>query len=53
MHLQPYYKAMGFSAGDFPNAEKYYQRAITLPLHPALQDHEVYLVINTLHQILN
>ncbi|MDP2635459.1 MULTISPECIES: UDP-4-amino-4,6-dideoxy-N-acetyl-beta-L-altrosamine transaminase [unclassified Pseudoalteromonas] len=53
IHLQPYYKAMGFSAGDFPNAEKYYQRAITLPLHPALQDHEVYLVINTLHQILN
>lgn len=53
IHLQPYYKAMGFSPGDFPNAEKYYQRAITLPLHPALQDHEVYLVINTLHQILN
>ncbi|MGB2105158.1 MAG: UDP-4-amino-4,6-dideoxy-N-acetyl-beta-L-altrosamine transaminase [Glaciecola sp.] len=53
IHLQPYYKAMGFSAGDFPNAEKYYQRAITLPLHPALQDHEVHLVINTLHQILN
>lgn len=53
IHLQPFYKAMGFSAGDFPNAEKYYQRAITLPLHPALQDHEVHLVINTLHQILN
>lgn len=53
IHLQPYYKAMGFSPGDFPNAEKYYQRAITLPLHPALQDHEVHLVINTLHQILN
>ena len=53
IHLQPFYKAMGFSAGDFPNAEKYYQRAITLPLHPTLQDHEVHLVINTLHQILN
>lgn len=53
IHLQPFYKAMGFSAGDFPNAEKYYQRAITLPLHPTLQDNEVHLVINTLHQILN
>ena len=53
IHLQPYYQAIGFSAGDFPNAEKYYQGAITLPLHPTLQEQEVHFVLNTLQQILN
>lgn len=36
VHLQPYYKELGFNPGDFPNAEEYYQRAISLPLHPQL-----------------
>jgi UDP-4-amino-4,6-dideoxy-N-acetyl-beta-L-altrosamine transaminase len=38
VHLHPYYRALGFKAGDFPNAEAYYQRAITLPLFPRLSD---------------
>jgi len=38
IHLQPYYSRMGFKAGDFPNAEAYYQRAISLPLYPGLTD---------------
>jgi len=36
VHLQPYYRDLGFREGDFPNAERYYRRAITLPLHPGL-----------------
>ena len=36
VHLQPYYRDLGFQEGDFPNAERYYRRAITLPLHPGL-----------------
>lgn len=36
VHLQPYYRALGFKPGDFPAAEAYYARAITLPLFPAL-----------------
>jgi len=38
VHTQPYYRRMGFSAGDFPAAEAYYREAISLPLYPALQD---------------
>ena len=37
VHLQPYYRALGFCAGDFPNAEAYYAEAMTLPLYPALK----------------
>jgi UDP-4-amino-4,6-dideoxy-N-acetyl-beta-L-altrosamine transaminase len=36
VHLQPWYRALGFSRGDFPTAEKYYDFALTLPIHPNL-----------------
>lgn len=38
IHLQPYYREMGFGDGDFPHSEDYYRRAITLPMFPALTD---------------
>tara|TARA_B100001939_G_scaffold341876_1_gene352106 strand:- start:6237 stop:7424 length:1188 start_codon:yes stop_codon:yes gene_type:complete len=38
VHTQPYYRALGFEQGDFPLAEAYYARAITLPLYPALTE---------------
>jgi dTDP-4-amino-4,6-dideoxygalactose transaminase len=36
VHLQPYYRRMGFAPGDFPQAEAYYREALTLPLYPGL-----------------
>jgi UDP-4-amino-4,6-dideoxy-N-acetyl-beta-L-altrosamine transaminase len=38
VHLQPYYRALGFSEGQFPEAEAYGESAITLPLYPAMTD---------------
>ena len=32
VHLQPYYRNLGFKVGDFPLAESYYERAISLPI---------------------
>ena len=32
VHTQPYYQQMGFKPGDFPQAEKYYSEAISLPI---------------------
>lgn len=32
VHLQPYYQRMGFKPGDFPEAERYYAEAISLPM---------------------
>ena len=48
IHLQPYYQALGFSDGDFPNAESYYKQAVTIPLHPTMAADEQQFVINTL-----
>ncbi len=36
VHLQPYYRKLGFEPGMFPEAEKYYSGAISLPLYPAM-----------------
>jgi UDP-4-amino-4,6-dideoxy-N-acetyl-beta-L-altrosamine transaminase len=36
VHIQPYYEKMGFSLGDFPEAEKYYGRAISIPIFQGL-----------------
>ncbi|CDU10827.1 putative aminotransferase DegT family [Vibrio coralliirubri] len=32
VHTQPYYQAMGFSEGDYPESESYYREAISLPM---------------------
>lgn len=52
IHLQPYYQALGFSEGDFPNAETYYKQAVTIPLHPAITADEQQFVIKILIDLL-
>lgn len=36
VHTQPYYRTLGFKPGDFPEAERYYAEAISLPMFPGL-----------------
>ncbi|MDK9684240.1 UDP-4-amino-4,6-dideoxy-N-acetyl-beta-L-altrosamine transaminase [Pseudoalteromonas shioyasakiensis] len=52
IHLQPYYQALGFSEGDYPNAETYYKQAVTIPLHPTMTANEQQFVIKTLIDLL-
>jgi UDP-4-amino-4,6-dideoxy-N-acetyl-beta-L-altrosamine transaminase len=52
IHLQPYYRARGFAPGDFPAAEAYYARAITLPLHPQMTEADVDRVVACLGEAL-
>jgi len=48
VHLQPWYRRLGFSRGDYPVAEAYYDRALTLPLHPNLSVEQQDQVIEAL-----
>ncbi|TMM44971.1 UDP-4-amino-4,6-dideoxy-N-acetyl-beta-L-altrosamine transaminase [Colwellia ponticola] len=48
VHTQPYYQKLGFKDGDYPIAEEYYQRAISLPLYPNLAVKEQQYIIDTL-----
>ena len=52
VHLQPYYRKLGFQEGDFPEAEKHGQEAISLPLFPSLTDSEQDHVIVTLRSLI-
>ncbi len=52
VHLQPYYRRMGFGPGDFPEAEAYYDGAITLPLYFGLTDEKQEYVIRLLSEAL-
>jgi UDP-4-amino-4,6-dideoxy-N-acetyl-beta-L-altrosamine transaminase len=52
VHLQPWYRRMGFQPGDFPAAEAYYAGALTLPLYPGLSEQDQERVVRTLQQAL-
>ncbi|PTX96920.1 UDP-4-amino-4,6-dideoxy-N-acetyl-beta-L-altrosamine transaminase [Spartobacteria bacterium LR76] len=52
VHLQPYYRSMGFNPGDFPAAESYYREAISLPLYPGLRDEDLRKVVQSLKECL-
>lgn len=47
VHTQPYYRAKGFKWGDFPEAETYYNRAISLPMFPSMTGQEMRFVMDT------
>ena len=52
VHLQPYYQAMGFNKGDYPEAERYYAEAISLPMYPTMNEQHQDKVIASLQSIL-
>lgn len=49
-HLMPYYRHLGWKEGDFPFAEAYYRRCISLPMFPTLTDEEQNLVISLIKE---
>lgn len=48
VHLMPYYKQFGHKKGDFPAAEAYYERCLSIPMYHSLSDEEQDRVINTI-----
>lgn len=48
VHTQPYYQEQGFKWGQYPNAEHYYQEAISLPLYPQLTHEEQDFIVEQL-----
>lgn len=52
VHLQPYYLEMGFTLGQYPEAEAHGEEAITLPLYPDLTNEEQDQVVGALKQVL-
>jgi dTDP-4-amino-4,6-dideoxygalactose transaminase len=52
VYWQPYYRQLGFKKGYCPNAEAYYERAISIPMYASLTDAQQAEVISLLTQNL-
>ena len=52
VHLQPYYQKLGFFEGQFPEAEKYYSGAISIPIFSGMSDDQQKVVIQKLTEAL-
>lgn len=52
IHLQPYYRDLGFASGMYPASEAYYSRALTLPLFPSMTDDQQDRVVSVLQSSL-
>ncbi|KQC04391.1 MAG: UDP-4-amino-4,6-dideoxy-N-acetyl-beta-L-altrosamine transaminase [Methanoculleus sp. SDB] len=50
VHTQPLYQRMGFEQGDFPEAERYYTEAISLPIYPAMTEQQQDLVVDAIRR---
>jgi UDP-4-amino-4,6-dideoxy-N-acetyl-beta-L-altrosamine transaminase len=53
VHLQPHYQKIGFKKGAFPESERYYAEAISLPIYYGLSEEDQDRVIATLHQVIS
>lgn len=52
IHLQPYYKNLGFKHGDFPISEEYGDTALSIPIYPDLEfkdQSKVIEILNSFH----
>ncbi len=52
VHTQPYYRQFGFRSGDFPESERYYAEAISLPLFYDLTEAQQDQVVQALEEVL-
>ncbi|MGP3792096.1 UDP-4-amino-4,6-dideoxy-N-acetyl-beta-L-altrosamine transaminase [Pseudomonas sp. B392_1p] len=52
VHTQPYYQRMGFRQGDYPEAERYYAEAISLPMFQTMSEAQQDEVVAALNKAL-
>lgn len=52
VHTQPYYMSLGFKDGDYPNAETYYKKCVSLPLYPSLTNKDLKEIVKRIKGLL-
>lgn len=51
VYWHPYYRDLGYESGLCPVAEAWYEKALTLPIHPSLTEQDIERVIKTLLEV--
>ena len=52
IYNQPYFDKLGFNRDLFPNSEKYFKNAISIPIYPTLKDDQVFLISEKIREFL-
>lgn len=52
VHIHPFYEKLGFKRGSFPQSERYYSEAMSLPIFQTLEDGQQDQVVAALHAVL-
>lgn len=52
VHTQPYYQSLGFKAGDYPEAEAYYNSVITIPLFHGMTHQQQSHVVDKIKHVV-
>ena len=53
VYYHPYYQKLGYKKGLCPNAERLYERILTLPLYPKMNEKDIEDVVTALEKVLN
>lgn len=53
VHLQPYYRDLGFVPGQYPQSERYAEEAISLPMFAVMSDAQQDAVVSALEEVLS
>ena len=52
VHRHPYYENLGFKKNDFPAAEEFYQKVISIPIYASLTDTQQEYIIKTIKKVM-
>ncbi|WP_291568314.1 MULTISPECIES: UDP-4-amino-4,6-dideoxy-N-acetyl-beta-L-altrosamine transaminase [unclassified Clostridium] len=52
VYYHPYYKELGYDKGLCKVAEEFYERIITLPLHPSITNEEIKYIISKVKEVI-
>lgn len=53
LHIHPYYhNTVGYKKGDFPTAEYLFEREVSLPLYPSMNEDDVIYVVDAIKEVL-
>ncbi|MGE7110267.1 UDP-4-amino-4,6-dideoxy-N-acetyl-beta-L-altrosamine transaminase [Lysinibacillus sp. NPDC047702] len=52
VYWHPYYQQLGYQRGLCPKAESWYEKALTLPIHPRMTTEDLAIIVSNLKELL-
>ena len=53
IYLHPFYQRLGYREGLCPEAQRYYNEALTIPLHSRMTEEETFYIVNKIKESLS